>query len=456
MYGCTQILIKPDEQTKAVLEFICSEANKLTNCAIYYARQLWFKTGKIIGKYDLDAELKSNLHFKALRSAVAQQCVRSVYESFVSYRQLLRVFKEGQLNVKPRPPKYRKKGGLTLVAYPARWLKLKDKGLSPESNSGVYKPRNQIVFSLGKQVKAWFAIDSFTLPMPSNLQFSEIKEVRILPRNNSFYAEFVYQVQVFKPRLNHQFALSIDPGLNNWLTCVSNLGKSFILNGKKVKSQNQYYNKRIANLKKGKPQGFWSSELAAITEKRNRQMRDNINKAARFLINWCLKNQVGTVIFGWNQRNKDSINIGKKNNQEFVQVPTARLKDRVAQLCLQYAIRFVETEESYSSKASFLNNDLLPTFGAKPEGWQPSGKRGTKIKGKLNNLGRGGYICPKGWVNSDCNGAANIMRKVSTQLGLDLAKVVRGCLTAPKRYDLFSLSRSYRRKCEEASIYRAS
>lgn len=91
MYRCTQILIKPDEPTKAVLEFICSEANKLTNCAVYYARQLWFKTGKIIGKYDLDDKLKDNLHFKALRSAVAQQCVRSVYESFASYRQLLQL-----------------------------------------------------------------------------------------------------------------------------------------------------------------------------------------------------------------------------------------------------------------------------------------------------------------------------------------------------------------------------
>ncbi len=443
MYGCTQILINPDELTKAVLEFICSEANKLTNCAIYYARQLWFKARKIIGKYDLDAELKCNWHFKALRSAVAQQCVRSVYESFVSYLKLTSLFLEGQLTNKPRPPKYRKKGGLTLVSYPARWLKLKD---------------GKIVFSLGKQVKAWFGLDSFALPMPSQIDFSQIKEVRIIPRNNCFYAEFVYQVKVFASKLNPRLALSVDPGLNNWLTCVSNLGKSFILNGRKVKSQNQWYNKKVATLKKDKPQGFWSEELATLTETRNRQMRDNINKAARFLINWCLKDQVGNIIFGWNQGNKDSINIGKKNNQEFVQIPTARLKSRIAQLCEQYGIRFIETEESYTSKASFLSNDLLPTFGEnnKLEGWRPSGKRGAKIKGKLNNLGRGGYICPQGWVNSDCNGSANIMRKVATQLGLDLAKVVRGCLTAPKRYDLFSLKRSYRRKCEEARIYPAS
>lgn len=439
MYGCQQQLICVDAATRAVLEFVCSEANKLTNCAVYYARQLWFKAGKMIGKYDLDTELKSNPHFKALRSAVAQQCLRSVYESFASYKQLLQLFKRGELADKPHPPKYRKKGGLALVSYPARWLKLKD---------------DQIVFSLGKQVKAWFDLDDFTLPMPSNLTFSQLREVRILPRNNCLYAEFVYQTQVLTPQLNPVFALAIDPGLDNWLTCVSNIGKSFILNGKRVKSQNQHYNKRIATIKLGKPQGFWNEELAAITEKRNRRMRDNINKAARFLINWCLNHRVGTIVFGWNQRNKDSINIGKKNNQEYVQVPTARLKDRIAQLCLQYGIRFVETEESYTSKASFLSQDLLPTFGEdnKPEGWRPSGKSGSKVRGKLNNLGRGGYVCPQGWVNRDCNGAANILRKVATQLSINLAKVVRGCLTVPHRYDLSMLTKSYRRRSAEACL----
>lgn len=440
MYGCQQVLIHAKRNTSSVLEFICSEANKLTNCAVYYARQTWFKAGKIIGKYDLDSELKSNQHFKALRSAVAQQCVRSVYESFVSYQRLLQLFKKGELADKPRPPKYRKKGGLALVSYPARWLKLKD---------------GQIVFSLGKQVKAWFGLDSFTLAMPSNLTFSQLKEVRILPRNNCFYAEFVYETQSFSPSLNPAFALSIDPGLNNWLTCVSNIGKSFILNRRKVKSQNQYYNKKIATIKKGKPQGFWNEELAAITEKRNRQMRDNINKAARFLINWCLNYKVGTIVFGWNQGNKDSINIGKKNNQEFVQVPTARLKDRIAQLCLQYGIRFAETEESYTSKSSYLDNDILPTYDAKlkEQEYNFSGKRGQRKKGRLHNLGRGGYRTKDGFrINSDCNGSANIMRKAATQLNLDLAKVGRGCLTVPHRYDLSSLSKSDRRRSEAACL----
>jgi putative transposase len=99
--------------------------------------------------------------------------------------------------------------------------------------------------------------------------------------------------------------------------------------------------------------GFWNNKLAAITEKRKRQIRDGTNKAARIVINHCLKNDIGTIVFGWNKGNKNQIELGKKNNFEFVIVPTARLKDRMAQLYEQYRIQFVETEESYTSKASF-------------------------------------------------------------------------------------------------------
>lgn len=179
-------------------------------------------------------------------------------------------------------------------------------------------------------------------------------------------------------------------------------------------------------------------------------MRDAINKAARLIVNHCLENKIGHVVFGWGQGVKQEANLGARNNQNFVQIPTARLKKRIKVLCEEIGINFVETEESYTSKASFLDNDFLPTFGEKPESWKPSGKRGQRIKGKKHNLGRGGYQTATGIrINSDCNGAANILRKVATQLGLNLAEVGRAVLNLPKRYDLFdALSRSYRKRCE--------
>jgi IS605 OrfB family transposase len=236
------------------------------------------------------------------------------------------------------------------------------------------------------------------------------------------------------------------------------LGLSFIVDGHKVKSINQLYNKRVASLKTGKDKDYWDAELARSTEKRNRQMRDAVNKAARFIVNHCLANGLGTVVFGWNEGNKDGVDMGKKNNQEFVQIPTARLKQRIKELCEEYGIHFVETEESYTSKASFLDGDELPTFGEKPEGYKPSGKRGTRQKGVRHNLGRGGYQTADGSrINSDCNGAVNIIRKVMTQLDIGLAKVTRAALNLPKRYDLFrSLTKSYRRRGEAARFQPAA
>ncbi|MEZ2248946.1 RNA-guided endonuclease InsQ/TnpB family protein [Microcoleus sp.] len=220
-------------------------------------------------------------------------------------------------------------------------------------------------------------------------------------------------------------ALGIDHGIDNWLTCVSNSGTSFIIDGKHLKSINQWYNKRVATLMEGKHNGFWSHQLARLTEKRNRQMRDAVNKAARLVVNHCIKHRIGVIVFGWNKRQKDSANMGKKNNQQFVQIPTARLKNRIAQLCEQYGIKFVETEESYTSKASFVDRDFLPTIGEKPDGWKETGRR---VKRGLYRTGA------KNWyINADCNAAANILRKVETMLGIDLDGVCRGALTAPSR-----------------------
>ena len=291
--------------------------------------------------------------------------------------------------------------------------------------------------------------------MPSNLDFKDIKEIRILPRNRCFYAELVYKQKEVKLKLNQFNVLGLDPGLGNLLTAVSTTGKSFIIDGKKIKSINQHYNKRVGQLKKGKLQGYWDDELAALSEKRNRQFRDIKNKVARFIVSWCLSNNVGTIVHGWSQGIKNKSQMSKKVNQEFVTIPNAAIKNRIEQLAIQFGITFIEQEESYTSKSNFLGNDELPTFGEKSER-KPvfTGKRGRKIKGKLNNLGRGGYLTDDGiWLNSDANGAANIIRKkVMTQLeNVSLAKVTKGVLNRPNRYDVFSdLSKSYRIRCEDS------
>ena len=117
MYGCQQVLISPDKDLRAILEFICEQSNKLANCGTYYARQLYFKTDKIIGRYDLSYLLKGNPHFQALYSHVAQQTLTSVAESFKSFKKLSKLFKSGKLANKPKLPQYKKNSlKLTQVA----------------------------------------------------------------------------------------------------------------------------------------------------------------------------------------------------------------------------------------------------------------------------------------------------------------------------------------------------
>ena len=416
MFGCQQNLIRACSETQAILEYLCSESAKLSNCGIYYSRQMYFKTGKIPNRAQLHKVLGTenrNLHYQAFYSDTAQQILTGVAESFKSFLGLLKGVKKGTVTQRPKLPGYRQ-GGMALVTFTGRSVKLKN---------------GMLRFPLGSKVKAWFGLDAFFLPIPSNLDFKAIREYRILPRNGCFYLELIYKTTDIQADVDPAKCLTIDHGMDNWLTCVSNIGTSFIVDGKHLKSINQGYNKRVAFLMEGKANGYWSKRLAGLTERRNRQMRDAINKAARKVIAHCLENRIGTVVFGWNKGQKESANMGSKTNQKFVQIPTGRLKDRIAQLCEQYGLSFVETEESYSSKASFVDNDSLPTFGEKPEGWHPSGKR----------VKRGLYRTAQGWlINADCNGCGNIGRKAAVMLRLDLSGISRGILSAPLRQKLWS------------------
>ncbi len=400
-----------DKELSAVLEYLCSESNKLYNCCTYLARQIYFKTGKYANKFWLATQLKTNPHMKALYTSAAQQTCLAVGEAITGYKKLLKLWKQGELANKPKFPKYRKRG-LFQISYPKRWLKL--------TEQGVRVP-------LGKSCKVWFGISEIYLPFPSNLDWDLIKELQVVPRAGYFDAVWVTKTETTnnkRPQQNN--VLSIDHGLDNWLTCISNIETSFIVDGKHLKALNQWYNKRVATIKENKSQDFWCKLLDKITSKRNRQMRDAVNKAARIVIDHCLKNNIGTIVFGWNKGQKQESNMGRKNNQKFVQIPTGKLKDRIEQLCDQYGIRFLETEESYTSKSSSLDLDDIPAFGAKPKGWKPSGKR----------VKRGLYRSATGIeFNADINGAISIARKVAGQYGFqfDARGFARGVLTMPRR-----------------------
>ena len=356
----------------------------------------------------------------------AQQTLKSVGESITSYNGLVSLYYKGEVD-RPSLPKYRKKGGLAAVTFPRQALTYGD---------GYFYP------SISRETRANLITD-VVLPFPDFIDSDWVKEVTIRPSYGELWIDWVIddgkEVITNNQNLDYSQAWSFDQGGTNWLTGVSTRGKSLIIDGRKLKSMNQGYCRLVAKYKQGKSDLYWDSNLDRVQRKRNNQMRDAVNKAARFIINRCFNDRVGNLVIGWNEGQKNASDMGKRNNQNFVVIPTKRLIERLKQLCPEYGIVLTITEEANTSKASFLDGDSLPRHGEKPEGWKASGKR----------IERGLYKTSQGFlVNADCNGAANIMRKVATQLKLNLAEVGMGSLTLPQRFDLFTrLDKSYRKRC---------
>lgn len=404
----------------SIIKYLCEQSNSLYNCGIYWARQIFFKTDRIVSKFDPVYECGKNIHAQALPLTPAQQTLLSVSEAFKSFKELRYQFFNGKLEFRPKLPSYRPSGGLFKIAYP---------------NSGAQRPklspdRKSLTFSLGNQVNRWFKVKSFDLPMPENLDYSKVKEFTIFPKNGAFYLEASYAIEKQNHTLNTSEALGIDLGTaSNLMAGVDTSGNSFLIDSRQAKAMNQVYNKRVAQRKKGKTKDYWDVICDAITRKRNNQMRDMVNKSAKIAIEHCIKHGLGTLVIGWNKGIKNESNLGKRENQKFVQMPLAKLKTRISQLCEKHGIRFVETEEANTSLASYLDGDSLPEHGKKPEGWKASGKRSS----------RGLYTTAnKSKVNADLNGAANILRKVSGNLGVDLSRLGRRCLTTVGRIKLWA------------------
>ena len=436
-----------DEETEDYLLWCCYQSNSLYNSALFAVRQAHFEICETRTFFDCDDQYRSafksryvqasyaqlckdfqrNKHYIGLGGQQAQQCLKSIVEGITSYNQLLKKYWQGEIEQKPRIPNYRKKRGLYQVVFPAQAVKYNE-------YEGACK------LAISWECKSELINKQIIIPSGASFSSEQLAEVRIIPACGQLWAEYVYKTETIRAsNLDYSQGIGIDPGVTNWLTAVSSKGKSFIICGQKIKSINHRYNKMIAKYKKGKSDFYWDDYLDSITHKRNCQMRDAVNKAARFILNYCLKHGIGNIVFGWGQGVKNKSNLGKRNNQNFVQIPTARLKKRIKELAESVGIIFTETEESYTSKSSFLDSDLLPKYGEKPEQYEFSGKRIT----------RGGYKTARGWlISADANGAANILKKVAIQLKLSLAEVGKAALTLLKRYDLSSLNRSYRKRSE--------
>lgn len=455
LYKTIPVRARFTEEEKAFWVDQCQHANSLINCAIYHTRQTHYsrleesenalttywkddelrygwKTYKCQTAYpELDRILKQNEHYKALAAQSAQQTLKLVGESITSYNGLVTAYYKGEVD-KPSLPKYRQKGGLAAVTFPRQALNYKD---------GCFYP------SISRETKPHL-LTEIALPIPEFIDSDWVKEVTIRPYFGELWIDWVIddgkQPISCNPDLDYSQAWAFDHGGTNWLTGVSTLGRSLIIDGRKLKSMNQGYCRLVAKYKQGKSEFYWDSNLDRVQRQRNNQMRDAINKAARFIINQCLHDRVGNLVIGWNEGQKVGSDMGKRNNQNFVPIPTGRLIERLKQLCPEYGIVLTITEEAYTSVASYLDEDSLYKHGEKPAGWKPSGKR----------VKRGMYVTAQDvCINADCNAAGNILRKVASQLGVSLVKLGRAAMTLPHRYDLFNdLKKTFRTKLRSVAL----
>ena len=375
------------------LRTLCHTAKNLTNQAIYNVRQYYFAEGEYLNYQKNYALLKDSDNYKILNSNMAQQILKEVDGSFKSFFGLIKLAKKGKYAFKDcKLPHYLPKDGFTTLVI--GFVRLNgNKLILPFSNT--FKKSHKPV----------------EITIPPILVDKHIKEIRIIPKANArfFEIQYTYEVDCVQRNLNINNALAIDLGINNLVTAVTNSGKSFIIDGRRLKSINQWFNKRNAKLQGIKDKQHFgkkpTNQQKAITRNRNNKINDYMSKTARIIINYCIENDIGTLIVGYNNTFQKSSNIGKVNNQTFVNIPYGKLRDKLEYLCKLNNIVFVKQEESYTSKASFWDKDDIPVYNDdNPKDYIFSGKR----------IHRGMYRTKEGkLLNADVNGALNILRKSS-------------------------------------------
>lgn len=409
----SNVIRKLSKEEYAMLREMCQYSNNLYNVALYNIRQYYFKEKKFLNYEENYHVCKENENYGLLQAGVSQQTLKVADRSFKSFFNLIKKAKKGDYRFQDiKIPHYREKGGLFNLILSTNAINIK--------NGFLIIPMSRCFSRLhdGKQIR---------IPFPARLEDKRIKEVRICPVYNGRYfkIQYCYLQEEEKQNVTPDKVLAIDIGLENLATCVTNIGTSFIMDGRKLKSINQYWNKQKAHYQSiADKQGVKKTRrLYRLARKRNNRVQDYIRKTARYVINYCIDHQIGTVVCGYNPDFTRSMNLSKKVNQQFTQISFGNLREAIQNLCERYGIKYIEQEESYTSKASCLDLDDIPVYNAEnPYTGIFSGKR----------VQRGLYRFADGrTANADVNGAANILRK--SKQNFDFEELCRGLLDSPLR-----------------------
>ena len=436
---------KLSKEELIVLKELSHTAKNLYNEALYNIRQYFFKNGSYLNYYHNYYELKYSDNYKLLNSNMAQQILKEVDSSFKSFFSLLKMKQSGKYDDKVKIPHYLDRDAYSTLVIGFVRIVDGNKLAIPYSNS--FKKEHKTI----------------TVTIPPKLIDKKIKEIRIIPKLNGTYFEFQYTYEAKTDNItlsSHKY-ISIDIGVNNLVTAIISNGNSFIIDGKYLKSINQWFNKRNAYLQsihmkqvhfKGDISKLpYTNKQNRLLDKRNKRINDYLSKCARFIINYCLDNDIGSIVLGYNPEIQKKSNIGKANNQSFVSLPLGKLKDKLTYLSELYGINLILQEESYTSKASFLDEDDIPVYNKNNDDCNNDGSNNNVVSGDNNNykfsgkrISRGLYKSSNGTlINADINGSLNILKKalLNTSKANDCKNILKnlciaGQVDVPKRIRL--------------------
>lgn len=377
----------------------CHKSKNLYNHANFIIRQEFVSNNKWIRYSELDKTLKADTEYNDYAemptAQSAQQTLRLIDKNWKSFFKSIKDWskhKEKYLG-RPKLPKYLKKNSKYLLILTNQNCKIKD--------GYIHFPK---VFK-GLEIKPRFI---------ERKDYKSFQQVRILPYKNKLIIELIYKVDSCEKKNDNNRYIGIDIGVNNLATVANNIGEAaFIINGRPLKSVNQFYNKQISYYReicKRMNNKDYSERMDRLTEKRNSKIDDYLHKASKKIINYCIDNQINTIVIGKNKEWKQNSEMNRKNNQSFVQIPFARFIDMIQYKAEEYGIAVILTEESYTSGTSFIDNEL-PV--------KENYNKSRRIKRGLFKSNNGIMI------NADLNGAYQIMKKVVP------IKWDRGCALHP-------------------------
>jgi putative transposase len=356
-------------------EEVCHKSGLLYNYVLYNVRQGIFSKN-YLKEYDFSTKLnrENQFDFRNLPSSVSQQVIAQVFSSIKGWMRSVKEFEKNpsKFYSKPKLPKYKSGKKQNMIVFTTSACRIKD---------------NHIYF-----------IKNIIQPIKTNVKKEELKQVRIVPQATCYVVEVIYERKEQNLDLQKDNFLSIDLGLNNLCTCTNNVNqKFFIANGKVVKSFNQWFNKTKAKWMSFVGDRGISKRLKILICYRNLWINDKMHKISRFIINFCKKNNIGTIVIGLNKNWKQNINLGKKNNQKFVDIPFSNLVDKISYKAKLLGIDVKITEESYTSKVDHLAFETLE----KHDIYLGKRKKRGLFQSSVNQL-----------INADINGSIGIIRKV--------------------------------------------